>query len=182
MSEVLVGKEENDKLGVIANKMQVYGLTGNDTLVSNGKNDVLLVGGSGDDVLSMTGGAGTLSGGKGKDTFYLNYSVNQKISAVIEDIDPTNDKIIITYGNSSAPKLSHSVSGGDVVWTDDKGNFNLTLKGSNAANDYYEGTAHDYIWDGFLDCQSGARELRFESAHAFAGFDGRSLRSCAGNY
>ena len=46
MSEVLVGKKTGDNLTAIGNKTQVYGLAGNDTLTSNGKSNVLLVGGS----------------------------------------------------------------------------------------------------------------------------------------
>ena len=146
-ADVIVGKTTNDKLAALEDKTQVYGLTGNDTLKSVEKKEVLLIGGSGNDVLQMAGGNGTLSGGKGKDTFELSYSATKKISAVIEDIDPTNDKIVINYEGNALPQLSSSIVGGDVIWTDVKGNFNLTLKGSNDASDYYEGTAHKYIWD-----------------------------------
>ena len=178
MSEVIVGKSGKDKLSVIADKTQVYGLAGNDTIESNGKNNILLVGGSGDDVLSMTGGAGTLSGGTGKDTFYFNYSADQKISAVIEDIDPTNDKIVITYGGSTAPQLNSLISGDDVIWTDDKGYFNLTLKGSNAASDYYEGTAHDYIWDVFWIVNRERESYGLNSLTLSQGLmDGASIRA-----
>ena len=147
MADVIVGKSGKNKLTALENKTQVYGLAGNDTLSSNGKNEILLVGGSGNDVLNMTGGSGTLSGGKGKDTFNLAYSSKQKISAVIEDIDPTNDKIIITYDGDAPAQLNYSIDGDDVIWTDDKGYFSVTLKGSSDASDYYEGTANEYIWD-----------------------------------
>lgn len=147
MADVMVGKSLNDQLATLEDRTQVYGLAGSDTLKSNGKNEILLVGGSGDDILQMTGGNGTLSGGAGSDTFELNYSATQKISAVIEDIDPDNDKIIITYDGETLPQLSYSISGGDVVWTDDKGYFNVTLKGSSDSSDYYEGTAHEFIWE-----------------------------------
>ena len=62
MSEVLVGKASGDRLNVIADKTQVYGLKGNDTLISENKKEILLIGGSGDDSLIMFGGNGTLSG------------------------------------------------------------------------------------------------------------------------
>ncbi len=146
-AEVLVGKSGKDKLVVAADKTQIYGLAGNDTLESNGKNNILLIGGSGDDILNMTGGTGTLSGGKGSDTFNLSYSVDKKISVVIEDIDPTNDKIFITNDDKDTAQLSYMISGEDIIWTDDKGYFNLTLKGSTDASDYYEGTANEYIWE-----------------------------------
>ena len=92
MADVIVGKSTKDKLVTAEDKTQVYGLAGNDTLISDGKNKILLVGGSGNDLLRMTGGNGTLSGGKGSDTFELNFSAEKKISAVIEDLDPTADK------------------------------------------------------------------------------------------
>ena len=65
MADVIAGKASNDSLGAMEDKTQIYGLKGNDTLSNGGKSDVLLIGGSGDDVLNMTGGNGTLSGGKG---------------------------------------------------------------------------------------------------------------------
>lgn len=147
MADVIVGKASEDRLAVIEDKTQVYGLKGNDTISSNGKSDIFLIGGSGDDVLNMTGGNGTLSGGQGSDTFNLFYSADKPISAVIEDIDPANDQIIITYDGNTAPQLNSVVSGNDVIWTDSEGYFNLTLKGSTDASDYFDGTAHEYIWD-----------------------------------
>ncbi|MBQ3337338.1 MAG: hypothetical protein IJG80_08055 [Selenomonadaceae bacterium] len=147
MADVIVGKSTKDKLVTAEDKTQVYGLAGSDTLISDGKNKILLVGGSGNDLLRMTGGNGTLSGGKGSDTFELNFSAEKKISAVIEDLDPTADKIVVNFDGATTPKLSHVISGGDVIWTDDQGYFNLTLKGSSDASDYYEGDAHEYIWD-----------------------------------
>jgi len=146
-AKVLVGKTKNDKLVVAEDRTQIYGLAGNDTLESNGKSNVLLIGGSGNDVLKMTGGNGTLSGGKGSDTFNLSYSASKKISAVIEDIDPTNDKIVITNSGSGTAKINSIISGEDVIFMDESGNFNLTLRGSSDASDYYEGTANDYIWE-----------------------------------
>ncbi len=147
MADVIVGKSTKDKLVTAEDRTQVYGLAGNDLLSSDGKNKILLVGGSGNDTLRMTGGNGTLSGGAGNDTFQLNYSASKKISAVIEDVDPSEDKIVVTFDGASTPKLSHVISGNDVIWMDDSGNFNLTLKGSSDASDYYEGDAHEYIWD-----------------------------------
>ena len=68
------------------------------------------------------------------------HPADNKLSAVIEDIDAT-DKIIITNADKTSAKLSHYILGDDVIWTDAKGYFNLTLKGSSDASDYYEGTA-----------------------------------------
>ena len=146
-ADVIVGKSTGDGLSVLDDNTQVYGLAGNDTLKSHSKKDVLLIGGSGDDVLRMTGGTGTLAGGKGKDTFELNYSADKKISVVIEDIDPANDKIVVNFDGTTTPNLNSKVSGNDVIWTDNQGYFNLTLKGSNDASDYFDGTAHEYVWD-----------------------------------
>ena len=78
MADVIVGKTTKDKLVAYEDRTQIYGLTGNDTLISDNKTEMRLIGGSGNDVLRMTGGSGTLSGGKGKDTFELNYSANKK--------------------------------------------------------------------------------------------------------
>ena len=147
MADVIVGNVVGDVLVALDDKTQIYGLKGNDTLSSGGKNEVRLIGGSGDDVLKMTGGQSTLIGGLGADNFNLNYSATQTISAVIEDIDPANDKIIITYDGENTPQLSYSISGDDVIWTDDDGYFNLTLKGSNDVSDYFDGTTSEYIWD-----------------------------------
>ena len=146
-AEVLVGTSSDNVLIVTTDKTQTYGLAGNDTLVSSGKSDAQLIGGSGNDVLSMTGGNGTLSGGKGSDTFNLSYSADQTISAVIEDIDSANDKIVITYGGNATPRLNSVASGSNVVWTDSNGYFNLTLKGSNDASDYYDEEGTPYIWE-----------------------------------
>lgn len=147
MAAVIVGKSKKDKLVAFEGRTQIYGLAGNDTLISDNKNEVHFIGGSGNDVLQMTGGSGTLSGGAGKDTFELNYSSKKKISAVIEDIDPNKDKIVVNFNGNKTPKLQYKIEGSDVVWTDDKGYFKLTLKGSSDASDYYEGEAHEYIWD-----------------------------------
>ncbi|MBR1647518.1 MAG: hypothetical protein IJ685_12190 [Selenomonadaceae bacterium] len=77
MTDVIAGKAGKDTLSVLEYNTQVYGLAGNDTLKSNGKNNVLLIGGSGNDVLQLMGGNGTLVGGNGTDTFELNYSAQK---------------------------------------------------------------------------------------------------------
>ena len=146
-AEVVVGKASDNKLNAKEDKTQVYGLAGNDTLNSDRKADALLIGGSGDDVLNMTGGNGTLSGGAGNDTFNLVYSAGENISAVIEDIDPTNDKIVINYDGDTLPQLNSVVSGNDVIWTDESGYFNLTVKSSSDASDYFDEEGHEYFWE-----------------------------------
>ncbi len=153
MSEVLHGDASGDQLNVRKDKTQVYGLSGNDTLISDKKSDVLLVGGSGDDSLIMLGGKGTLSGGDGADIFELNYSATNPISAVIEDLDPAEDKIVVNFdgktvlnfGGRRVPQLSSTISSDDVVWTDG-GNFNLTVK-SVRDNDYFDGDASKEAWE-----------------------------------
>ena len=146
MAEIIHGKTTGDSLSVIADKTQVYGLKGNDTLSSVDKSDVLLIGGSGDDVLKMTGGNGTLSGGAGSDTFKLTYSADKPLSAVIEDLEPTSDKIVIDFVGNATPQLTSIASGNDVIWSDAQGYFNLTLKGSSDASDYYDDAGNDNIW------------------------------------
>ena len=62
MAKVLHGDAGGNQLNVSVDKTQAYGLKGNDTLISDNKSDVLLVGGSGDDRLIVMGGEATLSG------------------------------------------------------------------------------------------------------------------------
>lgn len=146
MAEVIHGTTSADVLTAYESKTQVYGLAGDDTLSSDSNSEVLLIGGSGNDVLNMTGGNGTLSGGDGSDTFNLVYSASKPISVVIEDADPYNDRINVTFEGDSHP-ISYSISGSDVVWSDAEGYFRLTLKGSTDASDYFDGTAHEYVWE-----------------------------------
>ena len=178
MADVIVGKTKKDKLVAFEDRTQIYGLAGNDTLISDNKKEVLLIGGSGNDVLRMTGGSGTLSGGAGKDTFELNYSAGKKLSAVIEDIEPSKDKIVVKFDGNKAPKLKYTVEGSDVVWTDDKGYFKLTLKGSSDASDYYEGEVHEYIWD-ILRITNEEREAKGLSPLTLSQglMDGATIRS-----
>ncbi|MBO4779225.1 MAG: hypothetical protein J5497_01160 [Selenomonadaceae bacterium] len=96
MAHFQIGTAENDQGYVGWDKTQLYGLAGNDTVISDGKSEVLIVGGSGDDSLVMYGGNGTISGGAGKDTFELTCSVDKKLSAVIEDLDPQTTKLSST--------------------------------------------------------------------------------------
>lgn len=46
MSEVFHGNSDGNQLNASADKSQVYGLKGNDTLISDGKSEVPLIGGS----------------------------------------------------------------------------------------------------------------------------------------
>ena len=147
MAKVIHGGGASDQLIVTADKTQAYGLSGNDTIISGGNSSVLLIGGSGDDNLVMMGGIGTLNGGAGKDTFELTYSADKKLSAMIEDFEPSTDKIIVNRVGNTAPQLtSSSLSNGDVVWKDSDGLFNLTLK-SVRENDYFDGDAPEQIWE-----------------------------------
>ena len=158
MAEVLHGNAGVNQLNASADKTQAYGLAGNDTLTSKDKREVLLVGGSGDDRLIMLGGNGTLSGGKGNDTFELNYSADNPISAVIEDLEPARDKIVVNFEGKTAPPLSKTVSGDDVVLQDRNGLLNVTLKGIRE-NDYFDGTASDEAWE-VLKLTNDEREIR----------------------
>ena len=162
MAEVLHGYASADLLNARADKSQVYGLKGNDTLTSDNKSDVLLVGGSGSDSLIISGGNGTLSGGEGSDTFELTYSADKKLSAVIEDLIPTEDKIVVNFDGSTAPQISSSVSGNDVILRDGAGNFNVTLKGVRD-NDYFDGTLSEQAWE-VLKFTNAEREKKNLSA------------------
>ena len=155
MAEVIHGGASTDQLNARADKSQVYGLSGNDTLISDSKSDVLLIGGSGDDSLVMFGGNGTLSGGKGSDTFELTYSADKPVSAMIEDLEPSSDRIIVNHVGNTAPQLTSSVKGNDIIWTDG-GNFNLTLK-SVRDNDYFDGDASEQVWE-VLELTNAERE------------------------
>ncbi|MBE8951002.1 MAG: hypothetical protein SR3Q1_10495 [Quinella sp. 3Q1] len=156
MSKVLHGGEGVDTLNASSDKAQLYGLKGNDTLISDGKSDVLLVGGGGEDSLIVMGGEATLSGGDGSDVFEFTYSADKKVSAVIEDLEPSKDKIVVNFIGNTAPQLSSVASGNDVVWSDADGNFNLTLK-SVRENDYFDGEASDEAWK-VLELTNAERE------------------------
>ncbi len=145
LAEVLHGDASGNRLNAGADKSQVYGLKGNDTLTSDGKRDVLLLGGSGDDSLIISGGNGTLAGGDGSDTFELTYSATKPLSAVIEDLEPSSDKIVVNFDGDTAPQLTTVTSGNDVVLSDGT-RFNVTLKGVRE-NDYFDGDASDEAWD-----------------------------------
>ena len=146
MADVLHGNPGNNQLNATANRTQVYGLAGNDTLTSDGKSNVLLVGGSGSDSLIMSGGTGTLSGGAGADTFELNYSASQTLSAIIEDVEPSSDKIVINFDGTVTPTLDSVASGSDVVLSDSDGFLNVTLK-SVRENDYLDSDVSDAAWE-----------------------------------
>ena len=146
---VVHGNSSQNKLTNNNDNTQIYGLAGNDTIESNGKKNFIIIGGSGNDVLSITGGNGTLNGGAGNDSFYLNYSALNTLSVVIEDIEPTNDKILINYSGTGTPKINYSTVDKDIVLTDDEGYLNVTLKGYREANDYFDGDAHENIWEVF---------------------------------
>ena len=158
MAHVATGDAQDNLGGVWQDKTQVYALSGNDTIISDNKNDFLIVGGSGDDSLVMYGGKGSLSGGAGKDTFDLTYSADRKLSAVIEDLDPANDKIVVNFDGSAAPQLTSSVSGNDVIWRDSDGFLSVTLKGVRE-NDYFDGTASNEIWE-VLEITNNEREAK----------------------
>ena len=155
MSTVLHGTTQNDSLTVAADNTQVYGLAGNDTLTSANHGEVFLIGGSGDDLLQLSGGNGTLSGGSGKDTFAFYYSAAASVSAVIEDVDYANDKIIVT--GSTAPQLIITSSENDLVISSADGYFSVTLKGTRDTQSYFDGTASEEVWD-VLEFTNSERE------------------------
>ena len=169
MAEVIHGNASGESLSASADRTQVYGLAGNDTLTSNGRSNVLLVGGSGDDTLIVTGNNGTiasgnatLAGGEGADTFVFNYSTTSSgaVTAVIQDFDPAEDKIVINYTGTGSASIASATSNDnnsviigsgtagtstvntvDLIWRDtvNSGYFRVTLK-SARDNDYFDGT------------------------------------------
>ncbi len=155
MAKVLHGDASGNQLNVSEDNAQAYGLKGNDTLISDNKSDVLLVGG-GDDSLIVMGGEATLSGGDGADVFELNYSADKKLSAVIEDLQPSQDKIVVNFDGSTTPQLTSIASGSDVVWQDGDGLFKVTLK-SVRDNDYFDDEASEQVWQ-VLELTNAERE------------------------
>ncbi|MBR1647531.1 MAG: hypothetical protein IJ685_12255 [Selenomonadaceae bacterium] len=147
MSQILHGDTKGNWLIATDDSAQLYGLAGNDTLTSANCEDVLLIGGSGDDYLQLSGGNGTLSGGNGADIFAIYYSATNSVSAVLEDIDPTSDKIIIT--GETSPKLTSTASETDLIIVSDDGNLSVTLKGVQEQKNYFDGTAPEEVWDVF---------------------------------
>ena len=51
------------------------------------------------------------------------------------------------YGLAGNDTLKSTSKSEDVIWTDESGYFNLTLKGSNDASDYFDEEGHDYFWE-----------------------------------
>ena len=145
MSAILHGDAQGNNLIVTADTTQVYGLAGNDTLTSANHDDVLLIGGSGDDFLQLSGGNGTLSGGDGADIFAFYYSTRHPVSAVIEDIDPDSDKIIVT--GATTPKLTSTADETDLIITSDDGYLSVTIAGVQEDKNYFDATASEEIWD-----------------------------------
>ena len=145
MSTVLHGTIQNDSLTAAVDSTQIYGLAGNDTLTSANCNDVLLIGGSGDDLLQLSGCRGTLSGGTGSDTFAFYYSAAASVSAVIEDVDPTSDKIIVI--GATTPQLTSTANESDLIVSSVDGLFSVTLKGTRDSLPYFDGTAPEEVWD-----------------------------------
>ncbi len=145
MSQILHGDAQGNWLIATADTTHLYGLAGNDTLTSANCADVLLIGGSGDDYLQLSGGNGTLSGGDGADVFAIYYSTTNSVSAVIEDIDPDADKIIIT--GDTTPKITSTANENDLIITSDDGYLSVTLKGEQEEKNYFDGTAPEEVWD-----------------------------------
>ena len=145
-ASVIHGNSSKDRITNTVNNSQVYGLGGDDT-IENGNNNVTLIGGSGNDFLNVHGGVSTLNGGNGNDTFSFTYSNSTSLKAVIEDIDPSKDVLLINYSGTNTPKLNYSTVGNDVLLTDDKGYLNITIKGSVSLDEYYDEEGNEYIWD-----------------------------------
>lgn len=123
---------------------QIYGLAGNDTIETN-ESSVIVSGGAGDDVIKLVGGNATLNGGSGADVFVFDCSSGARLNAVIEDIDPDNDRLRVINGGN--PKLSHALDGSNAILTDSEGALNVTLKGTRRLDEYYDQNGSDRIWE-----------------------------------
>ena len=145
-ASVTHGKSSNERITNNADNSQVYGLGGNDTIDSS-KNNVTLIGGSGNDLLIAGAGTTTLNGGAGNDTFGFTYSSSERVSALIEDIDPSKDQIIVNYNGSSTPNLNYKTIGDDLLLSDDKGYLNVTIKGTIPLDSYYDEEGDEKLWD-----------------------------------
>ena len=145
MSAILHGDASGNVLIVTADTAQLYGLSGNDTLTSANHDGVLLIGGSGNDVLQFSGSNGTLSGGSGSDTFEFYYDMTHTVSAVIEDIDPDSDKIIVN--GATTPQLTSTADDNNLIITSGDGYLNVTLLGVQEDKNYFDGTASEEVWD-----------------------------------
>lgn len=161
-ADVEVGTEYADELDIDSDdsNSQVYGLAGNDIIQSYNASNTTLIGGSGNDFIYINGGTGTLSGGTGIDMFSLNYSASSTLSVVIEDIEPSIDRILINYsGNDgTSPNLSYSISGNDVIWTDSNGYLSVTIKGQRSLDEYYDQYGDEVYWE-ILEEVNEQREL-----------------------
>ena len=77
---------------------------------------------------------------------------------MIEDLEPSEDKIVVNFDGNTAPQLTGFVSGNDVVWRDKAGNFNVTLKGVRD-NDYLNSNVSNEAWK-VLELTNAERENR----------------------
>ena len=145
-AEVIHGSEGNDHIDGNGRNVQVYGLSGDDTVSARGSN-VILIGGSGNDVLDFQDGRATLSGGAGNDTFSLTYSEGAPLEALIEDIDPTNDHLLVNYIGDEAASLRYTVKAHNVVLMDADGNLNITLQSMRPLDVYYDQVGNEYFWN-----------------------------------
>ena len=145
-ADVVTGTSGNNRLSNSDNNTQFYGLAGNDTISSSGRN-AILIGGSGNDSLNMLGGNGTLSGGAGNDTFSFNYSTYSSISALIEDINPSEDRLVIHYSGTAPSDWNYRFSGRDLILSDSGNRLNITLKGTMPLDEYYDSEGNNNIWE-----------------------------------
>ena len=146
-ADVEKGNFSNNRLSDNDNNTQFYGLAGNDTIESGGRN-AILIGGSGNDILHMLRGKGTLNGGAGNDTFGFDYSTGSTIDALIEDIDPVKDRILINYRNSAAASgWNYQFNGLDLILSDTDHRLNITLKGTMPLDEYYDQDGNEQIWE-----------------------------------
>lgn len=109
--------------------------------------------------------------------FVFDYSDTSSgsVTAVIQDFDPADDKLIIRYNGVSSTAIASTTSGStmttgdgtvtstantvDLIWRDTlNGGFRITLK-SARDNDYFDGTLDAAAWD-ILELTNQERENR----------------------
>ena len=64
---------------------------------------------------------------------------------MIEDVDPTSDKIIVI--GATTPQLTSTANESDLIVSSVDGLFSVTLKGTRDSLPYFDGTAPEEVWD-----------------------------------
>ncbi|MEI6445813.1 MAG: Calx-beta domain-containing protein, partial [Nostocales cyanobacterium ELA583] len=130
-NNILQGGDGNDELFAYTND-KLFGEAGNDELHSEGNggnaldggdgNDIIfadrndtILGGAGDDTIFGNRGGNTLTGGTGKDTFWLANAEYPSSPNIITDFNPAEDHLQIALDGITLDKLSFVAQGNDTL-------------------------------------------------------------------